>query len=349
MVQEHTFKYSEFFPLESGESLPGFQLFYTTFGTLNARRDNVIWVCHALTGNANVLDWWPGLFGEGKLYNPADYFVICVNMLGSCYGSTGPLSLNPESGKPFFHDFPQLTNRDIVRSFDLLRQYLGIEKIHTVIGGSLGGQHALEWAIMQPDKIQHLVQLCSNAQHSPWGIAFNESQRMAIENDPSWQENHAEAGLQGLRTARSIALLSYRHYNTYQKSQSETDLSKADGFRASSYQQYQGDKLAKRFNAFSYWMLSKAMDSHNVGRDRGTVKQALEKVKAKALFLGVSTDVLFPVSEQEFLSQHVEGAHLAIINSDYGHDGFLIEIAALTKEINRFYHKVSVKSAVSQD
>lgn len=346
MHQTEDFIYRDKFELESGAYLPGFQLRYTTYGKLNEARDNVIWVCHALTANGNFMDWWRGLFGKGRLYDPDEYYIICANMLGSCYGSTGPLSINPETGAPFYHDFPQLNNRDMVQAFDYLRQHLGIDKIHTAIGGSLGGQHVLEWAIMHPNKIQYLIQLCSNAQHSPWGIAFNESQRMAIENDPSWQENQPDAGLQGMRTARAIALLSYRHYNTYQQTQSETTLTKLDGFQASSYQQYQGDKLARRFNAFSYWILSKAMDSHNVGRDRGTIIHALEKIQAHALFLGVSTDQLFPVSEQEFLAKHVDGAQLAVIDSDYGHDGFLIEIPALGKKIRQFYEQVSIKSAV---
>ena len=207
MHQTEDFIYRDKFELESGAYLPGFQLRFTTYGKLNKARDNVIWGCHALTANANFMDWWRGLFGKGKLYDPDEYYIICANILGSCYGSTGPLSVNPETAEPFYHDFPLLTNRDMVRAFDSLRAYLGIERIHTVIGGSLGGQHALEWAIMHPDRIQHLVQLCSNAQHSPWGIAFNESQRMAIESDPSWPERRADAGLQGMRTAPSRSYL----------------------------------------------------------------------------------------------------------------------------------------------
>ncbi|MEQ9442246.1 MAG: homoserine O-acetyltransferase [Cyclobacteriaceae bacterium] len=337
MLEEHSFQYSESFSLESGESLPGFQLSYTTFGTLNAQQDNIIWVCHALTGNANVLDWWGGLFGEGRLYNPREFYVICVNMLGSCYGSTGPLSINPKTNQPFYHTFPALTNRDIVRSFDLLREHLGFKQLHTLIGGSLGGQQALEWSIMVPSVAQHLIQVASNAQHSPWGIAFNESQRMAIQSDASWSKDHPEAGLTGMRTARSIALLSYRHYKTYQKTQEETTADKLDHFRASSYQQYQGEKLARRFNAFSYWTLSKTMDSHHVGRQRGSIENALTEIRAKSLFVGIETDVLFPVSEQQFLADRVPGAHLALIDSDYGHDGFLLEFEQLTHHILAFY------------
>ncbi|MEM9676266.1 MAG: homoserine O-acetyltransferase [Bacteroidota bacterium] len=343
MLEEHTFQYSHSFELESGETLPGFQLFYTTYGRLNAQRNNVIWVCHALTGNANPLDWWDGLFGEGKLYNPQEYFVICVNMLGSCYGSTGPLSINPETNQPFYHDFPAITNRDNVRAFDLLRQHLGLA-IHTLIGGSMGGQQALEWSIMKPTVVQHLIQIASNAQHSPWGIAFNESQRMAIQSDTTWQENSPQAGLEGMRTARSIALLSYRHYRTYQQTQQEGNLDKLDGYRASSYQRYQGEKLARRFNAFSYWTLSQAMDSHHIGRGRDGVLEALKQVQAKALFVGIESDILFPISEQEFLHRQLPGSQLAIIDSDYGHDGFLLEFTKLTRHITDFYQSTSVQT-----
>ena len=347
MHQTKDYIYSNKFELESGGYLPGFRLRYTTYGSLNSEQTNVIWVCHALTANANFLDWWHGLFGPGHLYNPDDYFIICANALGSCYGSTGPLSTNPKNGSPYYHNFPQLTNRDMVRAFDLLRQHLQIKQLHTLLGGSLGGQHALEWAIMHPDCVRHLVQLCSNAQHSPWGIAFNESQRMAIANDPSWDNHHPEAGLQGLKTARSIALLSYRHYRTYQISQAESNTELTNGYRASSYQQYQGEKLAKRFNAFSYWVLSKAMDSHHIGRARGTVAEVLGQIKANALFLGISTDLLFPASEQEFMAKHVPNAHLSIVESDYGHDGFLIEIARLENELRSFYQKTGSNTEVT--
>ena len=341
MVEEQFFSHTDTFLLESGGTLPGFQLHYTTYGTLNEARDNVIWVCHALTANAHVLDWWAGLFGPDTLYDPDEYFIVCANMLGSCYGSTGPLSENPLTGEPFYHDFPMLTNRDIVRSFDLLRRHLNLPKIHTLIGGSMGGQQALEWTMMRPNLVQHLIQIASNAQHSPWGIAFNESQRMAIRHDATWPERSSAAGLNGMRTARSIALLSYRHYQTYAESQQEPSAEKTDNFRAASYQQYQGEKLARRFNAFSYWTLSKAMDSHHIGRGRGSVEELLSAIKTRCLFVGVDTDLLFPPSEQEFLARHVPKAQCVIIASHYGHDGFLIEVEKLTRTIGRFYAETS--------
>jgi len=181
---------------------------------------------------------------------------------------TSPLDINPSTGQKYYHSFPTLTNRDIVKSFIALKNHLGFSTINTLIGASLGGQQAVEWAISEPNCISNLILIATNAKHSPYGIAFNESQRLAIEADQSWKENKDNAGQFGLIAARSVALLSYRTSSGYDSTQQ--DLSeKLDNFNASSYQRYQGNKLVKRFNAFSYWLLSKAMDSHNVGRNRG--------------------------------------------------------------------------------
>ena len=337
MLKHHLFEYKENFKLESGESLPGFNLAYTTYGTLNQQKDNIIWVCHALTANSDFTEWWPGLFGKEKLYDPDKHFVICANMLGGCYGSTGPLSVNPKTGSPFFHSFPDLTNRDIVNAFELLRQHLDFDKVHTIIGGSLGGQHVLEWVIKKPGTFENMVVIASNAKHSPWGIAFNESQRQAIAMDLTWKLSTEKAGMNGMKVARSIALLSYRHYATYLATQEEDNDEIKDNFKASSYQVYQGNKLAKRFNAFSYWTLSKAMDSHNLGRGRGGILKTLKSIKVRSLFVSIATDQLFPVNEQKFLSDHVAGAAFEIIDSSYGHDGFLIEARQLTSAVANFY------------
>jgi homoserine O-acetyltransferase/O-succinyltransferase len=341
-TQQHTFHYQQEFSLESGLTLPGFQLAYTTYGQLNRKRDNVVWVCHALTGNSDFTEWWSGLFGEGKLYDPKDWFIVCANTLGGCYGSTGPLSVNPNTLQPYFHSFPQLTNRDIVGAFDLLRQELGLQQVHTLIGGSLGGQQALEWALQKPDVFERLVHVASNARHSAWGIAFNESQRMAIRQDPSWANDSETAGQQGLKTARAIAMLSYRHYTSYELTQQEPGNSITDNYRAASYQVYQGEKLTKRFNAYTYWLLSKAMDSHNIGRNRGGVEKALHHLKAKTLFVGVDTDLLFPVEEQRYLHEQVPGSAFALLRSNYGHDGFLVETHQLTKAIRKFYQSETI-------
>lgn len=337
MKHDHIFHYDREYELEAGGKLPGFQLKYTTLGQLNKDRSNVVWVIHALTGNSDVTSWWPGLFDAGGPYDPKNHFVICANTLGGCYGSTGPLSINPDTGKPFFHDFPLLTNRDIVRSFDLLRQELGLEKIETVIGSSLGGQQALEWSIQSPDIFNHLVLIACNANHSPWGIAFNEAQRLAIEADSTWKEKDSRAGSNGLKAARAIAMLSYRSFDGFAERQAEKSNEKVDDFKAATYQQYQGQKLVSRFNAFTYWTLSKAMDNHHVGRSRESIQWALHQVKAKTLVVGIESDILFPVSEQELLSKNIPKAKLEIIHSLYGHDGFLVEFDQLKALLNKFY------------
>jgi homoserine O-acetyltransferase len=332
-AEQKTFKYPYAYALEMGGELPGFELSYTTYGTQNADNNNIVWICHALTGNSNAAEWWDGLVGDDKFFDPAKYFIICVNVLGSAYGSTGPLSINPRTHKPFYRAFPTITVRDVVGAMDLLRQELEIRKIKLCIGGSLGGQQALEWAVEVPDLFEELIIIASNALHSPWGIAFNESQRMAIEADPTFNDGTDDAGSMGMRAARSIALLSYRNYDTYNFTQARDNPDQIDDFRASSYQQYQGDKFVKRFNAYSYWVLSKIMDSHNVGRNRGGIVHALGLVKAKTLVLGIKSDLLFPLSEQQFLARHIPDAVFQEIDSLYGHDGFLIEYKQLTQVI----------------
>lgn len=331
-----TFKYPKTFKLESGKRIKSLEIAYHTYGKLNAQKDNVIWVCHALTANSDVFDWWPGLFGENSLFNPDEYFIICANIIGSPYGTTNPLSIDPVTGQPYYLSFPQFTVRDLATAHRLLAEHLGVEKIAVVIGGSLGGQQALEWAIADQSRVDRLILVATNALHSPWGIAFNESQRLAISTDRTFYTSKPNGGAKGLKAARSIALLSYRGYDTYSATQLETSNEKQDDFKASSYQNYQGEKLVKRFNAYSYWYLSKAMDGHNVGRGRESVVEALRCVKARTLVIGINTDLLFPAEEQKFLAKHIPGATYAEISSFYGHDGFLIETKRIAEEISAF-------------
>jgi len=220
---------------------------------------------------------WDGLIGEGLLFDPKNYFIVCANVLGSCYGSTCSSSNNPLSGRPYHKDFPLITVRDMVNAHRLLKAHLGIEKIHIGIGGSLGGQQLMEWAVMEPTIFDVIIPIATNAKHSPWGIAFNESQRMTLEADPTLYEHHPEAGKAGLAAARSIAMLSYRNYTTYDLSQQDKE-SKLEDYRASSYQRYQGLKLVKRFEPLAYLSLSKSMDSHDIGRGRGGLKLALASI-----------------------------------------------------------------------
>lgn len=327
--------FPEPFRLESGTTLPQITIGYHAYGQPNGDESNVVWVCHALTASSDPLDWWSGLFGPDDLFNPETHYIICANILGSCYGSTGPLSVNPETGAPYYHTFPLLTVKDLVKAHQWLAEYLGLSRIPLLIGGSLGGQQVLEWAIQQPRFIQQLAVVACNAWHSPWGVAFNETQRMAIEADQTWLESQPNAGLEGMRTARAMALLSYRHYRTYHYSQEEPDNGTTDHFRAASYQQYQGTKLAKRFNAFSYWYLSKAMDTHNVGRGRQSVEAALAQIQARSLIMGIQSDMLFPIQEQAYLARLIRDAEVVGLDSAYGHDGFLLETTQLGDAIRQ--------------
>jgi len=330
------YKHKEEFKLENGEVLPGLEIAYNVYGKLNDRKDNVVWVSHALTASSDVFEWWKGLFGENNLFNPQDHYIICPNILGSHYGTTNPLSENPDTGEPYYLSFPNFTMRDMVSVHRILADHLEIQQIGLLIGGSLGGQQAVEWAVSQPKRIRELVLIATNAFHSPWGIAFNESQRMAICSDQTFYSKTPDGGKNGLKAARSIALLSYRSYETYGTSQQEISTDKTDNFKASSYQNYQGEKLVNRFNAYSYWYLSKAMDSHHVGRDRGTIEEALNRIQAKTLVIAITSDLLFPPEEQKFLAKHINNARFIEISSFYGHDGFLIETEILAKEIGSF-------------
>jgi len=342
MKDDHIFHYEQDFELEAGGMLSGFQLKYTTLGHLNKDRSNVVWVVHALTGSSDVTSWWPDLFESGGPFDPSQYFIVCANTLGGCYGSTGPLSIDSKTGEPFYHKFPLITNRDVVRTFDLLRQDLGLDKIHTAIGSSLGGQQAMEWSIQQPDVFENLILIATTASHSPWVVAFNEAQRLAIEADATWKEDDERAGMDGLKAARAIGMLSYRSFDSYGKTQAEKSLDKLDDYRASSYQRYQGQKLVGRFNAFTYWTLSKMMDNHNVGRGHKSVEAALKKIKARSLVIGIESDILFPLSEQRLLASTIPKAKLEVIHSLYGHDGFLVEYDQLKTILNKFYqHKHS--------
>jgi homoserine O-acetyltransferase len=346
MSTTSTYSYNKIFKLENGKKLRKLEIAYKTYGKLNANKDNVIWACHALTANADVLDWWKGLFGNNALFNPDEHFIICANIVGSHYGSTNPLSTNPVTGLPYYLAFPEFTIRDFVAAHQLLATHLGIQHIKVLIGGSLGGQQAMEWAITASHQIDNLILMATNAVHSPWGIAFNESQRLAITADRSFYAQKADGGLKGLKVARSIALLSYRTYDAYTATQLESVNDKTGSFRASSYQNYQGEKLCKRFNAYSYWYLTKAMDSHNVGRGRKSTTEALALIKANTLVIGIENDVLFPITEQEFLASHIEGAEFHSLKSAYGHDGFLIETDALTRIIGNFLKESTNKKIV---
>ena len=324
------------FVLESGKTLPSTTAAYHTYGRLNSARDNVIWVCHALTANSDAEDWWPGLVGPGYTLDPERYFIVCVNMLGSSYGSTSPQSLNPATGRRYGLDFPLVTTRDQARFFALVADQLGIQKIRLLMGGSMGGQCAGEWACLQPERIELLCLLATNARHSAYGIAFNETQRMALRADQTFGTDAPDAGKAGLEAARAMAIISYRHYRTYVATQTQPDLNDTDDFRASSYQRYQGYKLWKRFDPVCYYSLTRSMDSHDLGRGRQDAATALAGVTSPTLIISIDTDILFPMEEQSFFSRHIPNARLEIMSSDYGHDGFLVETPTIGRLLADF-------------
>lgn len=309
MRRSETYYHNEPFVLEVGEVLSDLKVQYTTYGELNEDKSNVAWVFHALTANSDPVEWWPGLVGENCVIDSGRYFIVCANMLGSCYGSTEPDS----------DDFPLITIRDIVNANKLVFDHLGLNQIKLGIGGSMGGQQLLQWAVNEPDLFEFMVPIATNAVHSPWGIAFNEAQRMALGNS-----NIEE----GLAAARAIAMLSYRSYEAYNKTQLDTD-QRSDGFSASSYQRYQGDKLVRRFSPLSYRTLSKAMDSHNVSNGVG-IDQALKRINSTGIVIGLESDLLFPIDEQRRIANSLKNSSFHAISSDFGHDGFLIEVEKIS-------------------
>ena len=357
----YEYTYKEKFDFEAGGSVNGLRLVYHASGLRpaggpaveedcaegregHAEGRKVIWICHALTANSDAEEWWPELVGPGKFFDTEKYIVVCVNMLGSAYGSSGPSSPMPSnlfpsganagSGRPYYFDFPLITVRDIVRANILVRKHLGIRSIDLLVGGSIGGFQALEWAVMEPDVIRQAVFIACGARVTPWLTANNESQRMALEADPSFRAAESlKGGEAGLRAARSMALISYRSYEGYNSTQEEQSEDTVFADRAGSYQRYQGKKLSDRFDAYSYYYLTRSVDSHNLGRGRGGVRAALASIRSRCIVVGIDSDCLFPVCEQRLIAESIPGAEYHEITSRFGHDGFLLEYEQLKRII----------------
>lgn len=321
------YQYNGTFNLECGGTINGLTIAYHTFGTPNADRSNIIWVCHALTANSDVADWWPHTVEKGKFLDPEKYFIVCANVLGSAYGTTGPLSENPDTGKKWYGDFPKVTIRDIVAAHRLLAAHLGIEHVKLLIGSSLGGFQCMEWALIDPDFANNVALIATTPYTTPWAAAFNESQRMAIDADITYGEPRDDAGAAGMAAARSIALLGYRGPTAYNLTQTDMSPLAVAPFkrRVHSYQQHQGDKLCKRFNAYSYYRLTQTFDSHDVARGRGLLKDVLRTFKPRALVVAISSDMLFTPEDHQPFVRYIPNVTYHLIDSSYGHDGFLIE------------------------
>lgn len=331
------------FLLERGGILPNLQIAYHTYGNLNSKADNVIWVCHALTANSDVADWWPNTVVPEGFLDPKKYFIVCANFLGSCYGSTGPLSQNPASGEPWYDSFPKLTIRDMVNAQILLADHLGISSIFSLIGSSVGGFQAFEWAVMQPWRFKSMVLIATAPYASPWTIAIDETQRMAIFADKSYGEKRPDAAQDGLATARAIGLLTYRGamgYNITQQDTHPLDGPVPDYHRACSYQRHQGKKLINRFDAYSYVTILDAFDTHNIGRGRISLDNALSMISMPVLSIAISTDIIFTPQEIKEFTSKIPNAIYKEIDSDFAHDGFLVEHSILNTLIKDFFKSI---------
>jgi len=329
----HVFTYSKPFRLEAGGELDGLTICYHTSCEQREGKP-VVWICHALTANSNPEEWWDTLVGKGLLFDTDKYYIVCANILGSCYGTTGPTTYP----KAPLGNFPLVTIRDLTHAHELLRENLGIEQIDFLVGGSNGGFQSVEWACGYPHRIKNLCLIATSAIVSPWCTATLEAQRMAIKADPTFgASKDAKGGLAGLSAARSMALTTYRNYEGYCRTQSESNPDFLIANRAVTYQQYQGQKLCSRFDAYSYYTLTLGVDTHNVGRKRGGVDKALAGITAKTLCIAIDSDILFPVTESRRMAAAIPGATLEVITSDFGHDGFLLEHEQISKCIRKHF------------
>ena len=368
------------FVLENGQVLSRAELRYRTYGQLNeTTRDNVVVVCHALTGNASLDGWWGGLLGDGRAFDTSKYFIVCCNILGSCYGSTSPVSICPETQQPYGMDFPDISVQDTVRlQLQLLREALQIRQVRSVIGGSFGGMQAVEFAVQAGSSsssdreesltttpfVQSFIPIACNAQHGAWQIAISEVQRQAIYRDPAWQAGHYHQATQGLQVARQLGMISYRTFAGYAhkfdrrmmsdssnpdtSSSSSAAYGKDAHWQVASYLVYQGEKFISRFDPITYVKLTQQMDSHDVARNRGKdVADVLSRVNIPALVLGIDSDLLYPIQQQQELARLLPRATFRTIHSDEGHDGFLLEQEQVGRYITDFLQQVDEETAAA--
>jgi len=335
------FQLNNDFITESGKRITKPELVYQTWGELNATRNNVILVCHALTGNSDATDWFHGLFDERGIIDLKQHFVICINHPGSCYGSVGPTSVNPETGNAYQADFPGLTIRDIVRMEQILLDELDIKGIEVIIGGSMGGMIALEFCVMD-SRIKSACLIAMGKAHSAWAIGISQAQRIAIKADKNWNNgfySEDEPPSEGLAAARAMAMLTYRSPQNYEQRFERKWNVQKEVFEVESYLNYQGEKLTKRFDANSYLTLTYAMDSHDIARGRGTAKSVLGRLEVPVLIIGIDSDLLYPIHEQIELAELIPNSTFREIKSKYGHDGFLIEFEQMNRALVSFVNQ----------
>lgn len=330
------------FPLEKGGSLPQVRVAYRTWGR---PRPNATLVCHALTGSADADDWWADLFGPGRALDPERDFIVCANVLGGCYGTTGPTSRAAGAFEPYGGTFPDVTIRDIVHAQAQLLDRLSVETLDLVVGGSMGAMQVLEWALLYPDRVDAIAPIAAGPTQSAWCIALSEAQREAIKADSNYAGGRYALGAgpaQGLAAARSVAMISYRSPHNFAARFGRDEMSD-DAFAVQSYLRHQGDKLVNRFDANTYLTLIGAMDSHDLGRGRRSAAAALASIKQPALVISVSSDGLYPHREVADMADLLPKAELRQIDAPHGHDAFLIRVDEVNDHLVDFIAKHGLK------
>jgi homoserine O-acetyltransferase/O-succinyltransferase len=333
------------FKLESGVSLPDVEVAFHTYGELNNDRSNAVIVLHALTGWPAVHEWWSGLVGEGRLLDPANYFIIVPNLLGSCYGTTGPESIDPMKGKPYLASFPSVTVRDIARVNLQLLDALGIGAVHLAIGGSLGGMVVLEMAALAPDRFRAIAPIAVSGSHSAWRIAHSSFIRKAIiAFDPSLQDRKKLAD--GLRLARQAAMISYRSSAEFDSRFGREKLGPT--FEVENYLEHQGDKIAERFSPYSYLTLTRAMELYDLSEKRGSLKAIAASIGCEAFFVGISSDLLYDPEEIENFASLFPNGHYRTLQAVHGHDSFLVDAIPLGNILAPWLRGIEQKSKTSK-
>jgi homoserine O-acetyltransferase len=335
MNQKHVLTIGDL-DLESGETLTNVELAYNIIGNLSETKDNVVLICHGLTASSDVSDWWPEMVGDSKVFDPTVHCIICINTIGSVYGSTGPRSINPETQAPYGTNFPFITVKDTVKAYQIFLRKLHISSLAVLVGASFGGYQALELSLLDIP-INKLILLVTSAEESTWGRALHTAQRMAIEADETFLYNTHNAGEKGLEAARAIGMISYRGNEGLHSAQKENEKERKQDFKIDSYLRYQGKKLAKRFHAHAYYTLSLCMDSHNIARGRRQlVENCLAEINAETLVIGIDSDILNPPKNQKHLAKHIPNSTYHEITSKFGHDGFLVEHESVSRTISAF-------------
>jgi homoserine O-acetyltransferase len=359
------------FALEGGGSLTAPTVAFETWGTLDGAAGNAVLVCHALTGDSHAAGrlgnghptpgWWDALIGPGKALDTNRYFVVCANVLGGCQGSTGPASIDPATGRRYGAQFPVVTMRDMVRAQARLADHLGVARWLSVIGGSMGGMQVLEWAVMFPERVRSFVSLASCMQASAWQIGWSAAGRTALALDPNWRGGEyydapdGQGPHRGLAIARAIAQITYRSDPVFRDRFDRDLVDPLDAFRlwdrfqVENYLDYQGVKLARRFDANSYLILNKAMDLHDVGRGRGGIDAAMARVTAPALVVSITSDALYPTYQQEALRDALvrvgTRCEWQLVDSPHGHDGFLLETDRIGPTVAEFLTDIEKRDA----